>query len=87
MDGTFWATQYSAYDAPFGLEKSDSFTLHNNGEPSYIRGHAAVPLFHDNASYWSSDQPNGSVKVPDTGTNIKVLDQSGTSMKIRVSKR
>jgi immune inhibitor A len=87
LDGNLWQTTYSAYDAPFGLEKSDSLTLHINGEPSYIRGQPAVPLFHDNASYWTNDQPEGSVKVPNKGTNIKVLSQNGTSMRIKVYKR
>ena len=87
MDGAFWSAAIASYDAPFGLQKSDSFTLHTNGEPSYIRGQAAVPLFHDNASYWNKDQPNASVKVPNTRTNIKVLSQDGTSMRIRVWER
>jgi immune inhibitor A len=80
----------SAYDAPFGLEKSDSFTLHQPIGPdqpdqaNYIRGKAAQPLFRDDRSYYDTDQPGSSVKVPDTGTNIKVLRQQGTSMRIRV---
>ena len=75
----------AGYDAPFSLEKSDSFTLHVNGRANYIRGQAAQPLFHDNASYWDASQPSASVKVPNTGTNIKVLSQEGTSMRIQVS--
>ncbi|MEO5711556.1 MAG: immune inhibitor A domain-containing protein [Nocardioidaceae bacterium] len=87
LDGTLWRPRVSGYDAPFSLEKSDSFTLHVNGVANYIRGQAAQPLFHDNASYWDASQPSASVKVPNTGTNIKVLKTKGTSMDIKISKR
>jgi len=87
LDGTLWRPRVSGYDAPFSLEKSDSFTLHVNGQPNYIRGQAAQALFHDNESYWDATQPAASVKVPNTGTNIKVLSTDGTSMGIRVWKR
>jgi immune inhibitor A len=87
LDGTLWRPRVSGYDSPFSLEKSDSFTLHVNGTANYIRGQAAQPLFHDNASYWDASQPAASVKVPNTGTNIKVLSQKGTTMGIQVSQR
>jgi immune inhibitor A len=77
----------SGYDAPFSLEKSDSFTLHVNGQASYVRGQSAQSLFHDNLSYWDASQPGASVRVPNTGTNIAVTSQDGTSMGIRVWKR
>jgi immune inhibitor A len=87
MDGLLWRPRVSAYDAPFGPEKADSFTLHVNGQASYVRGQNAVPTFNDSKSYWSADQPTSSVKVPNNGVNIKVLSKTGTSMKVQVSKR
>jgi immune inhibitor A len=87
LDGTLWRPRVAGYDAPFSLEKSDSITLHVNGQANYIRGQAAQPLFRDNKSYWDATQPGASVKVPNTGTNIKVVSQRGTSMDVRVSKR
>ncbi len=86
-DGQLWRPRVGGYDAPFSLEKSDSFTLHVNGQPSYVRGQSAQSLFHDNLSYWDASQPNASVRVPNTGTNIAVTSQDGTSMGIRVWKR
>ena len=77
----------SAYDATFGLEKADSFTLHINGQASYIRGQNAVPTFNDSKQYWSADLPTSSVKVPNNGVNIKVMSRTGTTMKVQVSKR
>jgi immune inhibitor A len=90
LGGGIWRPRVGGYDSPFGLEKSDSFTLHlgdAKDTASYVRGQAAVPLFHDDESYWDSRQPTASVKVPNNGVDIEVLTQQGTSMDIRVSKR
>ncbi|MEU0095366.1 immune inhibitor A domain-containing protein [Kribbella sp. NPDC006257] len=87
IDGTVWRPRVSGYDAPFGLIKADSFTLHFNGQASYIRGQDAVPTFNDSKSYWFPELPNNSVKIPNNGVNIKVTGQSGTSMTVKVSKR
>ena len=46
LDGTLWRPRVSGYDAPFSLEKSDSFTLHVNGVAELHPGPggpAAVP--------------------------------------------
>ena len=87
VDGTVWRPRVAGYDAPFSLEKSDSFTLHVNGRASDITGQPAQPLFHDDASYWNAAQPTASVKGPNTGTSIQVLTQKGTSMGVRVARR
>ncbi|MGW1345956.1 immune inhibitor A domain-containing protein [Kribbella sp. NPDC002412] len=87
LDGTLWRPRVSGYDAPFGLEKADSFTLHTNGQPSYIRGQAGVSTFNDSKTYWYAEQPSAGVKVPNNGVNIKVLERNGTTMKVMVSKR
>jgi immune inhibitor A len=87
LEGQAWRERIAGYDAPFSLEKADSFTLHVNGKPSYIRGQAAVPLFDDTKKFWYAEQPNAGVKLPATGTTIRVLTQNGTSMKIRVGKK
>ncbi|NUR06064.1 MAG: M6 family metalloprotease domain-containing protein [Nocardioidaceae bacterium] len=90
LDGRIWRPRVAGYDAPFGLEKADSFTLHLGDAAdtaSAIHGQAAAPVFHDNTSYWDARQPTNSVKVPNNGVNIKVLSQQGTAMDIRVWKR
>ncbi|MFC6162884.1 immune inhibitor A domain-containing protein [Kribbella jiaozuonensis] len=87
LDGQIWRPRVAAYDAPFSLEKADSFSLHINGQSSYIRGQNAVPTFNDSKSYWTADQPTSSVKVPNNGVNIKVVSKNGTSLKVQVSKR
>ncbi|MBB4911865.1 immune inhibitor A domain-containing protein [Actinophytocola algeriensis] len=84
LEGQPWRERVSGYDAPFSLNKASSFTLHVNGKPSYIRGQAAVPLFDDTRKYWYAEQPNAGVKLPATGTTIRVVSTNGTSMKIRI---
>ncbi|KAJ1684027.1 hypothetical protein LUZ63_020767 [Rhynchospora breviuscula] len=87
LDGTLWRPRVSSYDATFGNQKSDSFTLHYGGKASYVRGQAPKPVFDDSTSYWDASQPGASVKVPTTGTRITVQQQKGTSMTVRVQKR
>ena len=45
--GPAWRGRIQTYDAPFGLQKSDSFYLPAGGRKSYIRGANAKPLFDD----------------------------------------
>ena len=83
-DGNLWRSRVSMYDAPFGTTKADSFTLHVNGKPSYIRGQAAAPLFDDTKQYFYPEAIWG-VKLPATGVKIKVVKQEGTSLKVQIS--
>jgi immune inhibitor A len=88
LDGDPWRPRIQMYDATFGLQKADSFTLHSQftGHASYIRGQAAQPLFDDSnpARYFKTDQPTAGVTVAGSGTKIRVLDERGTSVKIRI---
>ncbi|MEH0971950.1 immune inhibitor A domain-containing protein [Micromonospora sp. CPCC 205546] len=85
MTGQPWRARVQVYDAPFSLKKADSFTLHLNSQPQYIRGQAAQPLFDDTKQYWFPELPNHGVKLPATGTKIKVLEKDGVYTKIRIS--
>ncbi|SCG63175.1 immune inhibitor A [Micromonospora coxensis] len=85
LTGQPWRARVQVYDAPFSLKKADSFTLHINSQPQYIRGQAAQPLFDDTKKYWYEELPNHGVKLPATGTKIRVLEQNGTSLKVRFS--
>jgi immune inhibitor A len=85
LDGLPFSARIQVYDAPFGLRKADSFTLHVNGQPSYVRGQAAQPLFDDTKKYFYEELPNHGVKLPAVGVKIRVLEENGTSAKIRIS--
>jgi immune inhibitor A len=85
LDGLPWRTRIQIYDAPFSLWKADSFTLRHEGQPMYIRGPAGQPLFDDTQDYFDENLPNHGVKLPAVGVKIRVLEQDGTSVKIRIS--
>jgi immune inhibitor A len=91
LDGQPWRPRIQLYDAPFGLEKADSFTLHSatTGRASYIRGQAGNPLFDDSnpARYFKTDQPSAGVTVAGSGTKIRVLSENGTSVRVRFDTR
>jgi immune inhibitor A len=84
LAGKYWRGRIQDYDAPFSLRPADSFTLHVDGQPSYIRGAPAQPLFDDTRSYWRSEQPNMGVKTPAVGVTLQVTQQQGTSMSVRL---
>jgi immune inhibitor A len=84
LTGAPWRARIQVYDAPFSLTKADSFTLHVNGQPNYIRGQAAEPLFDDTQKYWYADLPNHGVKLPAVGIKIKVEKVNGTSVKVKI---
>ena len=86
LDGKVWRGRIQTYDAPFSLQKADSFTLHaqETGRASYIRGQAAQPVFDDRRQYWYPELPTVGVKVPNAGVRVRVLSQNGTSMRIRI---
>ncbi len=86
LEGQRWSPAVSGYDAPFSLQKSDSFTLHVNGKASYVRGAAAQPVFDDTRQFWYPEQPNAGVKLPAAGVGLRVVRQSGTSMTVKLFK-
>ena len=84
LDGKAWRTRIQIYDAPFSKRKADSFTLHVDGKPSYIRGQNGQPTFDDTKSWFDPNLPNHGVKVANAGVKITVLSESGASARIRV---
>ncbi|WP_377643100.1 immune inhibitor A domain-containing protein [Oryzobacter terrae] len=91
LDGDPWRPRVQLYDATFGLQKADSFTLHSQftGNASYIRGQAAQPLFDDSnpARYFKTDQPSAGVTVAGSGTKIRVLKEGATTVRVRIDTR
>ncbi len=81
--GAPWRARIQMYDAPFSLHKADSMTLHTNGVASYIRGQGAKPLFDDTKKYWYEELPNHGVKLPAAGVKVRVLEEKGTSLKVK----
>jgi immune inhibitor A len=84
LDGRIWPAAINSYDAPFGLERSDTLRLHTNGRLEHLRGQNAQPLFDDTRSYWVATSPYNSVKTPGVGVRLRVTKQTKTSMTVRV---
>lgn len=90
LEGQAWRGRIQTYDAPFGLEKSDSFNLSVNGKRSYVRGANAVPVFDDTnpnryfRPYVQGGLPRVGVRTAGAGVQMEVVRQNGTSMTVRV---
>ncbi len=86
VDGVVWRNRVQSYDSTFGLEPTDALNLNVNSVPSPISSQPAVPIFDDRTLYWDPANPQGSVKNPNTGTQIRILGTSalGTFMQVEV---
>jgi immune inhibitor A len=84
LNGVPWRSRIQVYDAPFSLERPESFTLHVDGLASLVRGGGAEPVFNDTKQFRYPELPNAGVDLPAVGVKIRVLEQDGTSMRIRV---
>ena len=85
-DGQPWRARVQSFDSTFGLDPTDAITLHQNGVATTHASQPAVPVFDDSKSYWSPQTPFASVKVPNTGTTVRVKSVSaqGAMMQIEV---
>src|SRR5690606_27612812 len=83
--GAPWRSRIQVYDAPFSLQRAPKFFLHLNGVKQRIQPEKPEPLFDDSREYLDPALPFAGVDVPDTGTQIRVLKENGTSMTIRVN--
>jgi immune inhibitor A len=84
VTGVPWRSRIQVYDAPFSVNKPRSFTLHVDGAASRIRSGPATPVFDDTNQFRYPELPQAGVDLPGAGVRIRVVLQSGTSMKIRV---
>jgi immune inhibitor A len=87
VDGVVWRNRIQSYDATFTLDATDAIpNIHVNSVPSPIPSLKAVPVFDDRTLYWDSANPQGSVKNPNTGTQIRItgISAQGGFMQVEV---
>jgi immune inhibitor A len=84
LAGQPWRSRIQVYDAPFSLTRPRSFTLHLNGQASYIRGADAQPVFDDRRQYLYPELPNAGVTLPAVGVQMRVVSVDGTTMRVRI---
>ncbi|GHJ36537.1 protease [Streptomyces sp. TS71-3] len=87
-DGTLLRNKFQPFDASFSTRPTDAITLHKADVPLRIKARPGVSVFDDhNGSYWSQADPTGSVNVPDTGTQIKIVKEpaNGSTITVKVA--
>ncbi len=84
-DGVPFRTRIQIYDAPFGLEKTDSITLHYDKVKTKVKKLPGNPVFDDTQNWFDPVQLDHGVKVRDAGVRIEVTKQKKDSMTIRVT--
>ena len=84
-DGTLMRTRIQAYDSPFSLYRTDGVTLHNADVATRIPSSKGVPVFNDHTStYYDAATPFAGVKITDTNTKIKIVQEAGNGSTIKV---
>jgi immune inhibitor A len=98
-DGTRPTNRRQPFDATFGLQATDPTCLHKdvlsgNGPSQTVETLAAcapstagIPVFDDTdpEAYWSSANPQNSVKVAGHGVRVEVTDDAGEDLVIDVT--
>ncbi|MFF3948244.1 immune inhibitor A domain-containing protein [Streptomyces sp. NPDC001902] len=85
-DGTLQRNRVQSYDSTFTKARTDAITLHKNGVATKLPSLPGNTVFDDKNSYWSSENPTGSVKVSPTNTSITILHEArdGSTITVRV---
>jgi immune inhibitor A len=88
-DGLPWRARIQSFDSTFGLQPTDSLTLHRLGLAATHPSLPAVPIFDDLLGYYravpeSLASAQAGVVVPRTGTQIRVASTSGRVMQVQV---
>ena len=86
VNGAVWRNRIQSYDSTFTLDPTDALTLHVNGVLSPVPSLKGVSMFDDRTQYWDAANPQGSVKNPNTGTQIRIVSISaqGGFMQVEV---
>ncbi|WUD75107.1 immune inhibitor A [Streptomyces sp. NBC_00510] len=85
-DGTLQRNRVQSYDSTFTKARTDAITLHKNGVATKLPSLPGNTVFDDKNSYWSSENPTGSVKVAPSNTSITILHEArdGSTITVRV---
>jgi immune inhibitor A len=97
-NGDVMRPRLQSFDATFTTQKTDAITVHNGGVAVTVPSRPGVSTFDDSQSYWVAGDPGdapgntryqaewNSVKVPKTGTSIRVTSVTpGGFMQVQVT--
>jgi immune inhibitor A len=86
--GQPWDNRVQSYDSTFSLDPTDPLAnLHWMGVPWSAPSLPPVKVFDDRTLYWDSTNPSGSVKNPNTGTQILIQSVSAQNSFMQVEVR
>ncbi|MFJ8533116.1 immune inhibitor A domain-containing protein [Streptomyces sp. NPDC093591] len=84
-DGTLMRNRIQSYDSPFSRFRTDGMTLHNADAATKIPSRAGVPVFNDHTNtYYDAATPTAGVKITDTNTKIKIIQEAKDGSTITV---
>ncbi|MCX4762477.1 immune inhibitor A [Streptomyces sp. NBC_01275] len=86
-DGTAMNARLQSFDSPFSRYRTDAITLHRADVAVKIKSRPGVSLFDDGRStYYDATTPLAGVKVTDTNTSIKIVNEplNGSTIKVKV---
>ncbi len=87
VDGVRWRNRIQTYDSTFTLAPTDGIpNIHQLSVLSPVPSLPAVSVFDDRTLYYDATNPQGSVKNPNTGTQIRLKSISalGGFMEVQV---
>jgi immune inhibitor A len=73
INGAVWRNRVQTYDSTFTLAPTDALNLHVNSVLSAVPSLPGVKVFDDRILYWDPANEQGSVKNPNTGTQIGII--------------
>ncbi len=82
--GVVWRNRIQTYDSTFTLTPTDRLKLHWGETLNVIPSLPAVKMFDDRNSYYDPANPQGSVIVPNTGTQILIQSISAQNSFMQV---
>lgn len=86
-DGTVMNSRLQSFDSPFSRYRTDAITLHKADVAVKIKSRPGVPVFDDGKStYYDASTPLAGVKVTDTNTSIKIVNEAlnGSTITVKV---
>ncbi|MFD7704082.1 immune inhibitor A domain-containing protein [Streptomyces caelestis] len=86
-DGTLMRNRIQTYDATFSKYRTDGMTLHKADVATWIPSSKGVSVFNDRTNtYYDEANKTGGVKITDTNTKIKILEEAkdGSTIELEV---
>ncbi|OQD55546.1 protease [Streptomyces phaeoluteigriseus] len=86
-DGSLMRNRIQSFDSTFSWYPTDAITLHKADVATKIKARPGVPVFDDSlSSYYDASNPLAGVKITDTNTSIKIVNEplSGSTVTVKV---